>query len=151
MRFRRLLILGLPLLVLGAACGEDAPDMGDAALPAAAADADPPGGAVGAMAADETTTTTTTTTTTVPEGTSPPVDAADGETADAVQALCDRVSILIVTADSMGPDFTDAELAQVVDGVESIGEEAAGLQAELSDEDAGALADCTARLDQLPI
>jgi hypothetical protein len=51
----------------------------------------------------------------------------------------------------MGPDLTDAELDTIVDGVESIGEEVATLQADLSSADAADLADCTTALDELPI
>jgi hypothetical protein len=164
MRYRRTFLLMVPVLALAGACGGDpGPDMGSATLPTdgtTETGVTLPGGsgAIGDTAGEMVAaTSTSTTTTTIPipttstdvdddaESTTDPAAAAD------IEAVCQRVQILIVTAQSMGPSLTDAEMSTIVDGIESIGQEVSTISADLGDTDAGSLDECVAELDDLPI
>jgi hypothetical protein len=163
MRYRRTLLLVVPVLALAGACGGDpGPDMGSATLPTdgtAETGVTLPGrtGAIGDTAGEMVAaTSTSTTTTTIPIPTTSEVDGDPPSTSDPaaaadIEAVCQRVQILIVTAQSMGPELTDAEMSTIVDGIESIGQEVSTISADLGDTDAGSLDECVAELDDLPI
>jgi hypothetical protein len=153
MRLRRSApaLLGAALLL--AACGEDAPEFGTAPEDTAA----PPttdarsSYEVGETAAGLIGTTVPPTTapvaTTAPATSAvPPTSTAAPTTPDpAVQAICDRVSIFLVTASGLGLSPSSTEAQMLHDSVSQLLGDGALLYSVLSPEDQARMTDC---LDQ---
>jgi hypothetical protein len=148
MRLRRSAPVVLTAVVLLTACGEDAPDFG--AAPHATAPAADVGenaaGLIGTMAPSSTTTTSTTTTTVPATTSTAPVVPVDPD--PAVQAICDRVQIFLVTAAGLGPAPSPADAAMLHDSVSQLLDDGALLYSVLTPADQATMTDCLDRAVQ---
>jgi hypothetical protein len=147
MRLRRSAPIVLAAVVLLSACGQDAPEFGagpDTTAPAEAGSGLDVGenaaGLVGTMAPS---TTVPPTSTTVAPSTS--TTAVPGPPDPAVQAICDRVSIFLVTASGLGPNPSPADAQMLHDSVSQLLDDGALLYSVLNATDQARMTDC---LDQ---
>jgi hypothetical protein len=146
MRLRRSAPVVLTAVVLLTACGEDAPDFGaapDATAPAADV-GENAAGLIGTMAPSSTTTTTTSTV--LPTTSTAPVVPVDPD--PAVQAICDRVQIFLVTAAGLGPAPSPADATMLHDSVSQLLDDGALLYSVLSAADQATMTDCLDRAVQ---
>ena len=151
MRLRRSAVALLAAAALLSACGQDAPEFGaspDAPPPAAEDDvatydagenaAGVIGETVGTMAPS---TTVPSTPTTLPAPTTTPTTAPVAPD-PAVQGICDRVSIFLVTAAGLGPTPSPVDADMLDDAVSQLLDDGALLYGMLSAADQDLLTGC---------
>jgi hypothetical protein len=150
MRLRRSAPALLGAVLLLAACGEDAPEFGatpqDTAPPATTEEpssyevGETAAGLIGTTAPPTTAAVATTESSTTPV---PPTSTAVPTPPDpAVQAICDRVSIFLVTASGLGPSPSSADAQMLHDSVSQLLDDGALLYSVLTPEDQARMTDC---------